>query len=89
MEIKGCRDVYIILKDLNTRLLLSNYLFIPKLSVNLVSPSKLKGLYYIVTPKKVLLFGKKGWISISNQVNGLYYIPVNVLKPSALHLSSL
>ena len=79
--------MYIILKDSNIRLLLSNYLFMPKLGVNLVSPSRLKGLYYIVTPEKVLLFGKKGWISISDQVNGLYYIPVNVLKPSALHLS--
>ena len=81
--------MYIILKDLNIRLFLSDCLFMPKLGVNLVSPSKLKGLYYIMTPKKALLFGKKGWISISDQVNGLYYMPVNILKPSALHLSSL
>ena len=87
MEIKGCRDVYIILKDSNTRLLLSDCLFMPKLGVNLVSPFRLKGLYHIVTPKKALLFGKKGWISTSDQVNGLYYMPVDVLKPSALHLS--
>ena len=66
MEIKGYRDVYIILKDLNTRLLLSDCLFMPELGVNLVSPSRLKGLYYIVTLKKALLFGKKGWISISD-----------------------
>jgi len=52
--------MYIILKDSNTRLLLFNYLFMPKLGVNLVSPSKLKGLYYIITPKKALLFRKKG-----------------------------
>jgi len=66
MEIKGYRDVYIILKDLNTRLFLFDYLFIPKLGVNLVSPSKLKGLYYIMTPKKALFFRKKGWISIND-----------------------
>ena len=89
IEIKGYRDVYIILKDSNTRLFLSDCLFMPELGVNLVSPSRLKGLYHIVTPKKALLFGKKGWISISDQVNGLYYMPVDVLKPSAFHLSSL
>ena len=66
MEIKGYRDVYIILKDSNTRLFLSDYLFMPKLGINLVSPSKLKGLYHIMTPEKALLFGKKGWISISD-----------------------
>ena len=83
MDIKGKGNLYITFKDSKVSLILENCLFMPELGVNLISPSQLHGLYHLISPSIALLFNKsKGLICISHQVNGLYYMPINVIKPS-------
>ena len=83
MDIKGKGNLYITFKDSKVNLILENCLFMPELGVNLISPSQLHGLYHLITPTKALLFSKsQGLICISPQINGLYYMPINVVKSS-------
>ena len=78
MRIEGTGHVFIRFLDSGFVLLLKDYLFMPSLGLNLISTSKLKGIYSLVTPEKAIMFQKSRILTIGEQVQGLYYLPVKV-----------
>ena len=48
----------------------------PSLGLNLVSNSRLKSFYSVITPKKALIFEKERLITIGEQIQGLYYLNI-------------
>ena len=78
MKIKGSGRILIRFLNSSHTLSLEDYLFIPNIGLNPISTSKLKS-NTLVTPNKALMFSNEGNIlTISQQVKGLYYLPVQV-----------
>ena len=75
MEIEGSGDVCV-LSDTGYRFWLKDCLYMPSLGLNLVSNSRLKSFYSVITPKKALIFEKERLITIGEQIQGLYYLNI-------------
>ena len=83
IRIQGIGNVYIQFKDTGTKMLLRNVLHVPELGVNLINQSKMTNHYSFLTPTNVVFINQhSGKIAtIGDMINGLYYLPVRVLKP--------
>jgi hypothetical protein len=80
MNIYGFRNIYLKFKDINKKLLLRNYYYILKLGINIISTSALKeDIYSIYNKYTISLVRNNQLITSSDQIKGLYYLPVKVL----------
>jgi len=64
IRIEGTGYVSIRFLDLGFVLLLKDCLFMPSLGLNLILTLKLKGIHYLVTPKRAIMFQKNRLLTI-------------------------
>jgi len=83
LNIKGIGDCFIQFKDTKKKRLLKNALHVSELGINLVSQSKLVNNFTIGLPNLVLLVNNRtsDVLTEGKCINGLYYLPVRILKP--------